>query len=93
MKFWISSRGQVKNYQLVLVEHLYKQRVSHIFIEEEAMCDWQQSKQHNSGKPLLFSGLSATKVLMMKRIFSLLLNALRNFNDSIFRLSYIPVFT
>ncbi|MGR5178668.1 IS5 family transposase, partial [Vibrio parahaemolyticus] len=61
------------------------------WIDEEAITEWKQSKQHRRGRPRLFSDLAITTALMVKRIFSLPLRALQGFIDSVFKLANVPL--
>lgn len=38
------------------------------WIDEEAITEWMQSKQHRRGRPRLFNDLAITTALMVKRI-------------------------
>ena len=61
------------------------------WIDEEAISEWEQSKQNKCGRPRRFSDLAITTAMMVKRVFSMPLRSLQGFIDSIFRLAHIPL--
>ncbi len=61
------------------------------WIDEETIREWKQSKQNNRSRPRRFSQLAITTALMVKRVFSMPLRALRGFLDSLFKLASIPL--
>ena len=61
------------------------------WIDEEAIAKWKQNKQGNRDRPLQFSDLASTTALMVKRVFSMPLRALKGFLDSVFKLANIPL--
>ncbi|ENK2325673.1 IS5 family transposase [Vibrio vulnificus] len=61
------------------------------WIDEEAICQWKQSKQNKRGRPRQFSDLAITTALMVKRVFSMPLRALQGFIDSVFSLANVPI--
>ncbi len=62
------------------------------WIDEEAIANWQaQTKQGKKGRPRLFSDLSNTTALMVKRIFAMPLRALQGFINSVFQLAKVPL--
>ncbi len=62
-----------------------------VWISEEAISEWAQSKHNKHGRPRRFSDLAITTAFMAKRVFSMPLRALQGFIDSIFRLANVPL--
>ena len=62
-----------------------------LWIDEETISEWQQSKQSKRGRPHQFSDLAVTTALMVKRVFSMPLRARQGFLDSVFKLANIPL--
>ncbi|MFB2659115.1 IS5 family transposase [Shewanella xiamenensis] len=62
------------------------------WIDEEAIASWQaKAEQGKKGRPRLFSDLSITTALMVKRIFAMPLRALQGFINSVFQLAQVPL--
>ncbi|EGU44193.1 hypothetical protein VII00023_08044 [Vibrio ichthyoenteri ATCC 700023] len=64
---------------------------SDLWIDEEAIAEWKQSKQGKRARPRRFSDLAITTALMLKHVFSMPLRALQGFLDSVFKLTNIPL--
>jgi len=62
-----------------------------VWIIEEAISGWAKSKHNMHGRPRRFSDLAITTALMVKRVFSMPLRALKGFIDSILRLANVPL--
>ena len=63
-----------------------------ICLDESAIAAWTDSAQpEGRGRPLYYTDMAITTVLMMKRVFNLLLRALQGFIDSIFTLMVLPL--
>ncbi len=62
-----------------------------LWIDEEAIRQWKQSKQDKRGRPRQFSDLAITTALMVKRVFSMPLRALQGVIDSVFLLANVPI--
>ncbi|MGG2141397.1 IS5 family transposase [Symbiopectobacterium sp. RP] len=65
-----------------------KQRCSlTVWLDESAIAAWtEKNTTERRGRPLHYSDMTITTVLMMKRVFGLSLRALQGFGDSIFKL-------
>lgn len=62
------------------------------WIDEEAIASWQaKAEQGKKSCPRLFSDLSITTALMVKRIFAMPLRALQGFINSVFQLAQVPL--
>ncbi|HAJ3045911.1 TPA: IS5/IS1182 family transposase, partial [Escherichia coli] len=62
------------------------------WLDDEAILAWYESATPSSrGRPLRYSDLAITTVLMIKRVFRLTLRAAQGFNDSIFALMGVPL--
>ena len=62
------------------------------WLDDEAMQVWYESATPSSqGRPLRYSDLAITTVLVVKRVFRLTLRAVQDFIDSIFALMGIPL--
>lgn len=58
-----------------------------VWLDESAVAAWTDSAQpEGRGRPLYYTDMAITTVLMMKRVFNLSLRALQGFVDSIFKL-------
>lgn len=58
-----------------------------VWLDESAIAAWTNSTQpEHRGRPLHYTDMAITTVLMMKRVFNLSLRALQGFVDSIFTL-------
>ncbi|MJK45448.1 transposase, partial [Salmonella enterica subsp. diarizonae] len=58
-----------------------------VWLDESAIAAWTDSAQpEGRGRPLHYTDMAITTVLMMKRVFTLSLRALQGFVDSIFQL-------
>lgn len=58
-----------------------------VWLDESAIAAWTDSAQpEGRGRPLRYTDMAITTVLMMKRVFNLSLRALQGFIDSIFQL-------
>ena len=63
-----------------------------VWPDESAIAAWTDSTQPGGrGRPLHYTGMAITTVLMMKRMFSLPLRALQGFVDPIFTLMALPL--
>ncbi|EMB4327078.1 transposase, partial [Pluralibacter gergoviae] len=61
------------------------------WLDDEAIQAWYESATPSSrGRPLRYSDLAITTVLVVKRVFRLTLRAAQGFIDSIFSLMGIP---
>lgn len=58
-----------------------------VWLDESAIAVWtEETTPERRGRPLYYSDMAITTVLMMKRVFGLSLRALQGFVDSIFKL-------
>ncbi|HAV0157791.1 TPA: IS5 family transposase [Salmonella enterica] len=58
-----------------------------VWLDESAIAAWTDSAQpEGRGRPLHYTDMAITTILMMKRVFNLSLRALQGFIDSIFQL-------
>ncbi|WP_291969616.1 transposase, partial [Candidatus Symbiopectobacterium sp.] len=58
-----------------------------VWLDESAIAAWtEKNTTERRGRPLYYSDMAITTVLMMKRVFGLSLRALQGFVDSIFKL-------
>ncbi|MGG2143695.1 IS5 family transposase [Symbiopectobacterium sp. RP] len=58
-----------------------------VWLDESAIAAWtEKNTTERRGRPLHYSDMTITTVLMMKRVFGLSLRALQGFGDSIFKL-------
>ncbi|WP_447307374.1 transposase, partial [Escherichia coli] len=63
-----------------------------IWLDESAIAAWTDcAKPEGRGRPLHYTYMAITTVLMMKRVFNLPLRALQGFVDSIFTLMALPL--
>ncbi|STE53105.1 Transposase DDE domain [Edwardsiella tarda] len=63
-----------------------------IWLDESAIAAWTDSAQpEGRGRPLYYTDMAITTVLMIKRVFNLPLRALQGFIDSIFTLMVLPL--
>ncbi|QLK87130.1 IS5 family transposase [Arsenophonus endosymbiont of Aphis craccivora] len=63
-----------------------------VWLDESAIAGWTDSSSpEGRGRPLYYSDMAVTTVLMMKRVFNLSLRALQGFVDSIFKLMSLPL--
>ena len=63
-----------------------------IWLDESAIAAWTESAQpEGRGRPLYYTDMAITTVLMMKRVFNLPLRALQGFVDSIFNMMSLPL--
>ncbi|EPB0153838.1 IS5 family transposase [Escherichia coli] len=63
-----------------------------VWLDESAIAAWNDSTQPESrGRPLHYTDMAITTVLMMKRVFNLPLRALQGFVDSIFKMMNLPL--
>lgn len=63
-----------------------------VWLDESAIAAWTDSTQpEGRGRPLHYTDMAITTVLMMKRVFNLPLRALQGFVDSIFKLMELPL--
>lgn len=63
-----------------------------IWLDESAIAAWTEcAKPEGRGRPLHYTDMAITTVLMMKRVFNLPLRALQGFVDSIFTLMALPL--
>lgn len=63
-----------------------------VWLDESAIAAWTDSTQpEGRGRPLHYTDMAITTVLMMKRVFNLSLRALQGFVDSIFRKMVLPL--
>lgn len=58
-----------------------------VWLDESAIAAWTDSAQpEGRGRPLHYTDMAITTILMMKHVFNLSLRALQGFVDSIFKL-------
>ena len=58
-----------------------------VWLDESAIAAWTDSAQpEGRGRPLHYTDMAISTVLMMKRVFNLPLRALQGFVDSVFTL-------
>ncbi len=58
-----------------------------VWLDESAIAAWtEKNTTERRGRPLHYSDMTITTVLMMKRMFGLSLRALQGFVDSIFKM-------
>nr|ALD82343.1 hypothetical protein [Raoultella ornithinolytica] len=63
-----------------------------VWLDESAIAAWTEKAQpEGRGRPLHYTDMAITTVLMMKRVLNLPLRALQGFVDSIFKLMELPV--
>lgn len=63
-----------------------------VWLDESAIAAWNDRTQpKHRGRPLYYTDMAITTVLMMKRVFSLSLRAVQGFVDSIFTLMALPL--
>lgn len=63
-----------------------------VWLDESAITAWTEKAQpEGRGRPLHYTDMTITTVLMMKRVFNLPLRALQGFVDSIFKLLELPL--
>ncbi len=63
-----------------------------VWLDESAIAAWTEKAQpEGRGRPLHYTDMAITTVLMMKRVFNLPLRALQDFVDSIFKLMDLPL--
>ena len=63
-----------------------------VWMDESAIAAWtEKTSPERRGRPLHYSDMAITTVLMMKRVFGLSLRALQGFVDSIFELMGLPL--
>ena len=63
-----------------------------VCLDESAIAAWTDSSQQKGrGRPLHYTDMAITTVLMIKRVFNLSLRALQGFVDSIFKLMDMPL--
>ena len=63
-----------------------------VWLDESAIAAWTDSSSpEGRGRPLYYSDMAVTTVLMMTRVFNLSLRALQGFVDSIFKLMSLPL--
>lgn len=63
-----------------------------VWLDESAITAWtDNSTPERRGRPLHYTDMAITTVLMMKRVFNLSLRALQGFVDSIFTLMKLPL--
>lgn len=63
-----------------------------VWLDESAIAAWTDNAQpEGRGRPLHYTDMAITTVLMMKRVFNLPLRALQGFVDSIFKLMELPL--
>lgn len=62
------------------------------WLDESSIVAWTEKAQpEGRGRPLHYTDMAITTVLMMKRVFNLPLRALQGFVDSIFKLMELPL--
>ncbi len=62
-----------------------------VWLDESAISAWtDNSVPERRGRPLHYTDMAITTVLMMKRVFNLSIRALQGFVDSIFTLMKLP---
>ena len=69
------SRYKTKNWKQYN-QSLIKRGSITVWIDEEAIQEWEEAKQGQRGRPRIFSDLAITTALMMKRLLSMPLRAL-----------------
>ena len=63
-----------------------------VWLDESAIAAWTESaRPEGRGRPLHYTDMAITTVLMMKHVFNLPLRALQGFIDSIFKLMALPL--
>lgn len=63
-----------------------------VWLDESAIAAWTENAQpEGRGRPLHYTDMAITTVLMMKRVFNLSLRTLQGFVDSIFKLMALPL--
>ncbi len=63
-----------------------------VWLDESAIAAWTDSASHEGrGRPLYYTDMAVTTVLMIKRVFNLSLRALQGFVDSVFTLMSLPL--
>ncbi|WP_253382019.1 IS5 family transposase [unidentified bacterial endosymbiont] len=63
-----------------------------VWLDESAIATWTEKAQpERRGRPLHYTDMAITTVLMMKRVFNLPLRALQGFVDSIFKQMALPL--
>jgi hypothetical protein len=63
-----------------------------VWLDESAIASWTDTTQpEGRGRPLHYTDMAITTVLMMKRVFNLPLRALQGFVDSIFKMMSLPL--
>ncbi|EIM2851015.1 IS5 family transposase [Salmonella enterica] len=63
-----------------------------VWLDESAIAAWTDNAlPEGRGRPLHYTDMAITTVLMMKRVFNLPLRALQGFVDSIFKLMELPL--
>lgn len=63
-----------------------------VWLDESAIAAWTDTTQpQRRGRPLHYTEMAITTVLMMKRVFNLSLRALQGFVDSIFKMMALPL--
>ena len=63
-----------------------------VWLDESAIVAWTDCTQaEGRGRPLHYTDMAITTVLMMKRVFNLSLRAVQGFVDSIFKMMALPL--
>ncbi len=63
-----------------------------VWLDESAIAAWtEDARPEGRGRPLHYTDMAITTVLMVKRVFHLSLRALQGFVDSIFKLMALPI--
>ncbi len=63
-----------------------------VWLDESAIAAWTDSSSpEGRGRPLYYTDMAVTTVLMIKRVFNLSLRALQGFVDSVFTLMSLPL--
>ena len=63
-----------------------------VWLDESAIAAWTDSTQpEGRGRPLHYTDMAISTVLMMKRVFNLSLRAVQDFVDSIFKMMALPL--
>ncbi len=63
-----------------------------VWLDESAIAAWTDSSSpEGRGRPLYYTDMAVTTVLMIKRVFNLSLRALQGFLDSVFTLMSLPL--
>lgn len=63
-----------------------------VWLDESAIAAWtENAPPEGRGRPLHYTDMAITTVLMMKRVFNLPLRALQGFVDSLFKLMALPL--